>query len=198
MSNGQDVDPPGIIGGTIRGGLRMDNAATDALFRALDVLTHEVGRDEVGTWDQEWARFPDVAIVPGQPEPRPADFYPDDRYVVTVHTRQLAWLFSRLARAFGRIDGYGMWKEELFGRLGNSANWYPATNPAATAAELCLAVPCEAYRIADEMAWSESGMHAPLVVFDNQVRDDARDPLDGSRPSSPTEVRSLLAGRGAL
>jgi hypothetical protein len=176
----------------------MGEAVTDDLFTELDAVTQAVGRDQVGTWHQEWARFADVAIVPEQPEPQPPGFYPEDRYVVTHHTRQLAWLFSRLVGPFGRIDGYGMWKEELFGRLGNSANWYLAANPDATASELCLAVMCEAYRIADEMAWSESGMHAPVVVFDNQVRDDARDPLDGSRPSTAAAVRSQLASRGAL
>jgi hypothetical protein len=176
----------------------MGEAAIDDLFTALDAVTQEVGRDQVGTWDQEWARFADVAIVPEHPEPQPAGFYPEDRYVVTHHTRELAWLFSRLASSFSRVDGYGMWKEELFGRLGNAASWYLAANPEATASELCLAVICEAYRIADEMAWSESGMNAPLVVVDNQVRDDARDPLDGSRPTTAKAVRGQLASRGAL
>ena len=148
----------------------MGDQTTELLFRDLDALTGELRQDRLGTWDQEWARFADVAIVPEQPEPQPGGFYPEDRYVVTDHTRQLAWLFSRLVEPFSRIDGYGMWKEELFGRLGNAANWYLAANPDATATQVCLAVMCEAYQIADEMAWSDSGMNAPLVVVDNQVR----------------------------
>jgi hypothetical protein len=56
----------------------------------------------------------------------------------------------------------------------------------------------ESNQIADEMAWSDSGLHAPCVVFDNQVRDDACDPLDDARPSSAQTVRNHLASRGAL
>ena len=40
-----------------------------------------------------FARFADVAIVSRQPELEPDRFYPEDRYVITAHTRQLAWLF---------------------------------------------------------------------------------------------------------
>lgn len=168
------------------------------LFAELDALTKQVHQGLIGSWPEDAARFADVAIVPEQPPAQPAGFYPEDRYVVTQHTEALAWLFRSFVGPFADVEGYGFWKEQLFGRLGNAANWYLAANPEATDRELCLAVLCEAYLFADEFSWDESCIVDPMIVIDNQVLDDDRWPLDATRPANAAQVESFLTTRGVL
>lgn len=174
------------------------DASSRGLFTCLDSIARDVDAGAIGSWNPDEARFAGVAIVPVQPEPSPPGFYPEDRYVVTRHVGQVAWLFSRFVECFHTVDGYGVWKEDLFGRLGNAANWYVAANPDATDRELCLAVVVEAYQVADEVAWSGGQVAVPLLVVDNRVLDDALDPLAAGRPLTPVAVREALTVRGVL
>ena len=165
-------------------------------FTAIDELTRRVQSGDLGTCDT--LRFADVAIVTEQPGPGPQSFYPEDRFVVTRHSQQLAWLFSELVPIFSTVDAYALWKEELFGRLGNAANWYLASNVDASDRELALAVLCEAYMIADEVNWSGGAADALLVTVDNRITDDARNPLAASRPADAASAEAWLTRRGVL
>lgn len=143
----------------------------------------------------EYRRFADVSIVRAAPESTRSRFYPEDRYLVTKHVDEVGWLFRELVDVFGKVDGYGVWKAELFGRLANAANWYLARNPDASAEELNLAIAAESVLIADELAFDVGGHRVLALGFDNEVVDDLRDPLEASRPRNATEVRQLLDGR---
>lgn len=65
----------------------------------------------------------DVAIVAESPEPRPDHFYPDPRFVVTPHVRELSWLFESLRDAFAGTMDY-LSKYEFHDRLADAAERY--------------------------------------------------------------------------
>lgn len=161
-------------------------------IEAVANLARRVLGGTVGSSDSY--RFAGVRIVPIQPEPRPPGFYPEDRYVVTSHGAEVGWVFDELANAFGEAYGYGLWKDELFGRLGNAANWYLAHNPATSARDLCLAILCEASDMADEIE-AHDGLQALIITTDNIIADDARWPMDAGRPSTAEQVRAYLHDR---
>lgn len=194
------LGPPGM------NGVSMDNeyddeydveepSSSEDLFLGLTQIGEAVRAGIAYHFDSP-ARFAGTSIVSEQPEPVTGGFYPEDRVVVTAHGPELAGLFRELVRVFGTAPGYGFWKEELFGRLGNSASWYIARNPDCTAQELALAVVCEAFQIADEMAWGDGEMPGQFIVVDNLVLDDSRDPFLATRPQNAAEVRQWFAGRG--
>lgn len=145
----------------------------------------------------EYERFADVSIVREAPRTAAGGFYPEDRYLVTRFPREVGWLFKELVTAFAVWDGYGAWKEELFGRLGNAANWYAARVPDASAVDTCLAVLVEALDIDSELGTTGGVLSAVDVGAGNQVLDDERDPLSDGRPTTLAEVRAHLRAYGA-
>ena len=97
-------------------------------------------------------------------------FYPAPRYVVTAHASELSWLFEQVRNIFIEIDDYGFLKEEIFGRLGNTANRFLAKNPEADTNQTLLAVMHEAFAIAEEIRDGEFA--ALMVTSGNQILDD--------------------------
>ena len=88
-----------------------------------------------------------VCIVSEAPRRRPQEnsFYPDPRYVVTCHSRELSWVFEELYRIFcagDLLDSCS--KFEFFGRLANAANDATAEDANISAAALALKVIAEA------------------------------------------------------
>lgn len=152
---------------------------------------------ESGVGREPHDRFADVALVRVQPLSEAPGFYPEDRYFVTQHVEEVAWLFVQIRDIFVQLDGYGFWKEELFGRLANAGNFYLARNPSADPDELCLALILEAFEIFEDFVEHGGTLPAPLVTVDNVIADDRRDPLDGSRPAGQESVRTQLRQRGA-
>lgn len=161
-------------------------------IEAVVELVHQVL--EGGPGSGELRRFADVSIVTSRPEPQRSGFYPEDRYLVTPHVAEVGWLFDELADAFREANGYGMWKEELFGRLGNAGTWYLAHQPNADSRDLCLAILCEAFDCADEVE-ATGGLQAFMVAAGNQIVDDERPPRNPPRPSTPKETTAYLLAR---
>ena len=81
-----------------------------------------------------------VVIVAKAPQPSKGGFYPDPRFVETRHVGELSWVFQELRDIFQAVDGFGAWKEEFFGRLGNVANGFTSISPDGSARGLLLAV----------------------------------------------------------
>jgi hypothetical protein len=111
-------------------------------------------------------------VISKTPDQNPGSgWYPDPRYVVTRHVRELSWLFENLWAAFraeNRLDGQS--KIEFFGRLANAANRCLARTPEVSAQELCAAVLHEAFAIYEEM---ENGTFESLAMaVDNEILDD--------------------------
>ena len=115
----------------------------------------------------------DVVILEKAPVLPPGGFYPDPRFVVTPHVNALSWLFHALSRAFCRLDGYGYWKEELFGSLANAAERHQAAHPRCSAIELLLVVLERARALARQFEGAGTIPTLP-VTMNNRILDDLR------------------------
>ena len=131
-------------------------------------LSGSIAKDEFGT-SKPWGGA-DVCIVKKLPRIKSGGFYPDPRFVVTEHDTELSWLFEQLRDIFNKIEDYGFWKEELFGRLGNTSNRYLAKFPTASVKELLLAVMHEAFSIIEEI--QDGDFRSPIVTINNRIYDD--------------------------
>jgi hypothetical protein len=112
----------------------------------------------------------DVVITSKSPIVQEGGFYPSPRYVVTSHAGELSWLFEQIRNIFMEIEDYGVLKEEIFGRLGNTVNRFLSKNPGANIHETLLAVMHEAFAIAEEIRDGEFA--TLLVTTGNQILDD--------------------------
>jgi hypothetical protein len=139
------------------------NAHTNLVQLSTKILNGQLKRSSM--WQGA-----DVVITNKPPIVREDGFYPAPRYVETLHASELSWLFEQVRNVFMEMDDYGFLKEEIFGRLGNTANRFLSKNSNANAPELLLAVMHEAFAIAEEI---QDGEFAALMVTSgNQILDD--------------------------
>lgn len=138
----------------------------DELHRLEQVLS----AGQIPCAKAEWGGA-DVVITKEPKSATGGGFYPDPRYVVTVHSLELSWLFDALKRAFyaeERLDGCS--KIEFFGRLANAANRLLHRTPHPTAHLLCAAVLHEVFAIYEEM--EEGRFQCLMVARGNEIADD--------------------------
>jgi hypothetical protein len=106
-------------------------------------------------------------ILSEVPVIQPGGFFPDPLFVVTPHVGELSWLFVQLRDIAYGLDGYGLWKEEFFGRLGTAAN---AAHTSSSIEELLLATLREAYEL---LGMVEIGMKmndwTPVIIHPRNV-----------------------------
>jgi hypothetical protein len=123
-------------------------------------------------------------------------FYPSPRYVVTSHAGELSWLFEQIRDVFMDNEEYGLFKEEIFGRLGNTSNRFISKNPDASTRETLLAVMHEAFAIAEEL---QDGEFATLmVVSGNQILDDLISESEKGGFLTVEETKAYLKGKGII
>jgi len=137
-------------------------------FAKLVLLSTEIVNGQSGN-STLW-QGADVVITSNAPIVEDGGFYPPPRYVLTAHASELSWLFEQVRNIFIEIDDYGFLKEEIFGRLGNTANRFLAKNSEADTDETLLAVMHEAFAIAEEIRDGEFA--ALMVTSGNQILDD--------------------------
>jgi hypothetical protein len=142
----------------------------------------------------EGVLFADVSIVPVQPEPQPASFYPEDYYLVTPHVEAVGRFFIAIRDAFAGNRGYVGFKDELFFRLAEAGNWYIAHNPDASADELLRAVLVEAYQFRDivELEPAVFASVQATMAVDGLSLLDRPDPLSDMRPRTADQMRAML------
>ena len=139
------------------------NAYTNLVQLSTKILNGQLERSSM--WQGA-----DVVITNKSPIVKEDGFYPAPRYVETLHASELSWLFEQVRNVFMEMDDYGFLKEEIFGRLGNTANRFLSKNSNANAPELLLAVMHEAFAIAEEILDGEFA--ALMVTSGNQILDD--------------------------
>jgi len=138
----------------------------------------------------------DVVITNKSPVIKEGGFYPGPRYVVTSHASELSWLFEKIRDVFMQIDDYGFLKEEIFGRLGNTANRFLSKNPNADSCETLLAVMHEAFAIAEEI---KDGEFATLVISSgNQILDDLISESEKEGFLTIEETKSYFKDKGII
>jgi len=158
----------------------------------LENISSAVASGKIGS-AQPW-QGADVVITEDLPVIQSDSFYPAPRFVVTKHVGQLSWLFEEARDAFIGLDGYGFWKEEFFGRLGNSANRYLKRHEQHTAEALLLAVLHEAFCIAEEM---ESGEFRALSIsINNEIYDDIFREIEAEGIAEKSEVDAYIKSLG--
>lgn len=161
-------------------------------FARLEKLTSEISVGNFGS-SEPW-QGGDVVIRTDRPTTSPDTFYPPPRFVVTEFVGQLSWLFEKARDAFKSLDGYGFWKEEFFGRLGNSANRYIERHERHTPEALLLAVIHEAFCVAEEM---ESGEFRALSIsINNEIYDDIFREIDAEGLADRAEVDAFIKSLG--
>lgn len=64
----------------------------------------------------------DVVVVDVAPTPTPNAWLPDYEYVVTPYVRELSWVFEQARDVVKDHDGYGSFKYEFFGQMGEAVN----------------------------------------------------------------------------
>ena len=134
----------------------------------LEALAEQVLKGQLGV-SEGW-QGADVVITSTPPASRGGGFYPDPRFVITNHDSELSWLFFLMKDIFSEYPGYGFWKEELFGRLGNTAMRFQSKNPQITAQNLLLSTLHDAFLISDEIETNR--FETLLITTNNQIADD--------------------------
>jgi len=158
----------------------------------LEKISSEVASGKIGS-AQPW-QGADVEIRRDQPFVTASSFYPAPRVVVTEHVGELSWLFENARDAFKGLDGYGFWKEEFFGRLGNSAIRFMNRHEQHTPEALLLAVIHEAFCIAEEMEIGE--FKALSISINNEIFDDIFREIEAEGLAEQSEVDTFIKSLG--
>jgi hypothetical protein len=90
-----------------------------------------------------------------------------------------------------KSDGYGLWKEEFFGRLGNIARKFQSVCPECSVVGLLETVAEEAMTMADEIEKS-GGLESLMVTSGNMILDDITLASDRNRYLSQERIRERL------
>jgi hypothetical protein len=162
------------------------------IISRLEKLASEISGGNIGN-SEPW-HGADVLIRNDLPAPQSDSFYPSPRYVITEHVRQLSWLFENARDAFVSLEGYGFWKEELFGRLGNAANRYIGKQPSPTVQKLLLAVVHEAFAVVEEMQIGE--FRALSISINNDIYDDLFREIESEGLAEKSEVDAYIKSLG--
>ena len=163
-------------------------------FAKLVRLSTEIVNGQSGS-SSMW-QGADVIIASKPPIVEEGGFYPAPRYVVTSHGPELSWLFEQVRNIFIEINDYGFLKEEIFGRLGNTANRFITKNPEANSRETLLAVMHEAFAIAEEI---QDGEFATLMVTSgNQILDDLISEGEKGGFLTVEETKAYFKGKGII
>lgn len=167
-----------------------------ALTDAIDQIASTVSRGGAGT-EKPWAGA-DVIICEQAPKSSNSGHYlPDVRYVETKFVGELSWLFSRLAEIFSNDGGFGGWKEEFFGRLGNVITKYQSAVKDASLLNVLEAVLHEAYAMAEEID-DYGSIETLLITSGNAILDDYIGLSDLSAYLSVEETQEYLRKKGIL
>lgn len=163
-------------------------------FEEVDKLSKRVLRREIGQ-EEPWqgADVKVLGLVDTYTNPK-GSFYPDDRLLRTIYIGEVSWLFVQLRNIFNTIEGYGLWKEEFFGRITNVANAFLERVEINESSQLLLAILHETYAILEEMQDGEFQILS--LAFGNQIAHDLINDSERKGFLSIEETREFLFSRG--
>ena len=169
------------------------NSDLQIVRQKLETITRAIVNNEIKT-SSPWQGADVVIREKNLDKKNQNSFYPAPREVITSYVGELSGLFTSLKEIFLKLDGYGFWKEELFGRLGNAANRALGRNPKLSLHKLLLAVTHEAFCIAEEM---EDGNFVVLsVAIGNAIYDDLFDEIAREGKADEKEVADFMRSLG--
>ena len=140
------------------------------LVDEIDEILETVRRGGVGI-AKPWGGAEVIICETAPTEASNNSWYPEKRYVETKFVGEVSWLFIQLRNVFDKQDGFGRWKEEFFGRLGNVITKFQTVVADASLDQILEAVVHEAYAMAEEI--NDYGEIETLpVTFGNAIIDD--------------------------
>jgi len=112
------------------------------------------------------------------------------RLVVTPHVHELSWLYYKVCHIFYdcKVMNYSN-KYEVFGRLGNAAEWCMQQLPDVSAQWLLLVALREAFAMYEELVTGQFGVM--LITVNNRIDDDFRDDARPSGQDLMTKTREF-------
>lgn len=115
--------------------------------------------------------FAGTLVTDQAEKPNPNRWGAPPRAFISPFPREMAWIFSEVVSATNMLPGYGLWKSELFGRMGNAGHAYIRENPNSSSSELGLAVVLEAF-VFVEKTDSPDGNEVLLATTNAEIVDD--------------------------
>ena len=114
--------------------------------------------------------FADVRILNYEQADPDADFWLKKRIVRTDKPQVFVWLFRRLQKVVSVFPQFGVHKEEIFGRLGNTLAMAEAQEPKLSIDERVAAVVHDCWEICQDLA--EGQVISFAVAVGNEIYDD--------------------------
>jgi hypothetical protein len=141
-----------------------------ALINEIDEILETVRRGRAGI-EKPWGGAEVIVCETAPKEAAKNSWYADKRYVETKFVGEVSWLFIQFRNVFEKQDGFGSWKEEFFGRLGNVVTKFQSAVVGASSEQILEAVVHEAYAMAEEII-DYGEIETLPVTFDNTIMDD--------------------------
>ena len=165
------------------------------IFEVKDRLSALNDEVSAGKWNHAklW-QGADLIILEKAPTQTKEGFYPEPRFVETQFGAELSWLFERCRDIFMGLEGYGSWKEEFFGRLGNMANRAKERISPLSCQALLLAVLHESFAVAEEIEDGEF-KHLPITAG-NTIYDDLIEEVEREGYLGVEATRAYFANLG--
>lgn len=112
----------------------------------------------------------------------------------TPYVNEMSWLFVSCRNAVRRLEGYGLWKEEFFGRLARAGQDFSQAEPQATLQQIQLTVLLEALLFVEKLQ-SPDGVEVLHVVVGPEIAEDYSRP-EFMRLETWEEVRDAWRALG--
>jgi len=93
---------------------------TFEMLQQFDTIKELIDGGNWGT-SEPW-RGADVCVVSQAPTASPDAWLPDDEYVITPYVGEVSWLFEQTRNVVWEHEGFGAFKYEFFGRIGEAVN----------------------------------------------------------------------------
>ncbi len=114
--------------------------------------------------------FADVVLLNKTEQDPTIDSWIPRRIVRTDMPQEFTWLFTKFASIVKQLPGYGIHKEEIFGRIGNTLSMVESLEPPALPDEKVAAVILDFWEICQDLV--EGRMQSLSVALGADIMDD--------------------------
>jgi hypothetical protein len=138
------------------------------LIKSFQHKNHQLqARPAIG---KEGLVFADVVLINKTEEDPTVGSWIKRRVVRTDMPQVFIWLFKKFVPIIAPLPGYGLHKEEIFGRLGNTVAMVEELEPAALPEEKVAAVIQDFWEICQDLI--ENRLQSLAIAVDAEVMDD--------------------------
>ena len=160
------------------------------MLKEVQVLTQALEWGKLPRASKAWGGA-NVVVAKEPPSSNEEQFGSGPRYVLTPHVLEVSAVLEKLAQVAKKHPGFGVWKEEFFGRIGNAATAIQEICPECTAETLVSHLLETAQELAAEID-EKGGLETLLVAPGSLIFDDIRVASDSNRYLSAQRVQELI------